>query len=40
MAMDLSDDLKAGATTEVTLTFADGDKVSFPAEVRAPGEAD
>ncbi len=40
MAMDLSDTLKAGGSTEVTLTFADGDKVSFPAEVRAAGEAD
>jgi len=40
MAMDLSDTLKAGSSTEVTLTFADGDKVSFPAEVRAPGDAD
>jgi copper(I)-binding protein len=40
MAMDLSDTLKAGASTEVTLTFADGDKVSFPAQVRAPGDAD
>jgi copper(I)-binding protein len=40
MAMDLSDTLKAGTSAEVTLTFANGDKVSFPAEVRAPGDAD
>jgi copper(I)-binding protein len=40
MAMDLSDTLKAGTGTEVTLTFANGDKVSFPAQVRAPGDAD
>lgn len=40
MAMDLSDTLKSGASTEVTLTFANGDKASFPAEVRAPGDAD
>jgi len=40
MAMDLSDTLKAGASTEVTLTFADGDKVSFPAAIRAPGDSD
>jgi copper(I)-binding protein len=40
MAMGLSDTLTAGTSTEVTLTFADGDKVSFPAEVRAPGDGD
>lgn len=40
MAMDLSDTVKAGTNVEVTLTFADGDKVSFPAAVRAAGDAD
>jgi copper(I)-binding protein len=40
MAMDLSDTLMAGTSTEVTLTFANGDKASFPAQVRAPGDAD
>ena len=38
MAFDLSPDLKAGDTTEVTLTVVGGDKYSFPAEVRAAGE--
>lgn len=39
MAMDLADTLVAGGATEVTLTFASGDKISFPAEVRAAGDA-
>lgn len=39
MAMNLSDDLQAGGSTEVTLTFANGDKVSFPVEIRSPGDA-
>ncbi|MFV0645285.1 MAG: copper chaperone PCu(A)C [Sphingomonadaceae bacterium] len=38
MAMDVSPDLKPGDTTEVTLTFAGGDKFSFPAEIRAAGD--
>lgn len=37
MVMDLDPSLKAGGTTEVTLTFAGGDKTSFPAKVEAPG---
>lgn len=37
MAMDLDPSLKVGDTTEVTLTFLGGDKVSFPAKVEAPG---
>lgn len=39
MAMDLADTLKPGGTTEVTLTFASGDKASFPATILAAGEA-
>jgi copper(I)-binding protein len=39
MAMDLSDTLKAGDSVDVTLTFANGDKASFTADVRAPGDA-
>jgi len=39
MAMDLDTALEAGDTTEVTLTFSDGDKVSFPAAVLAAGDA-
>ena len=38
MAMELDDSLVAGGTAEVTLTFGGGDKVSFPAEIRAAGD--
>ncbi len=38
MAMDLSDSLQVGGETEVTLTFVGGDKISFPVEIRAPGD--
>jgi copper(I)-binding protein len=38
MAMDLADTVTAGSTAEVTLTFVGGDKLSFPAEVRAAGD--
>jgi copper(I)-binding protein len=38
MAMQLDDTVKAGGTAEVTVTFVGGDKVSFPAEVRAAGD--
>lgn len=38
MAMDVSPELKAGGTTEITLTVVGGDKISFPAEVRAAGD--
>lgn len=38
MVMDLDDTLQAGGSTEVTITFLGGDKLSFPAEVRAAGE--
>lgn len=37
MAMDLADTLAQGGSTEVTLTFANGDKVSFPATIVGPG---
>lgn len=37
MVHDLGPDLAAGDTAEVTLTFADGDKVSFPAAVQTIG---
>ncbi len=37
MVFDLSSTLKAGATTELTVTFADGDKVSAPLKVEAAG---
>ena len=39
MAFDISDRLEIGSETEVTLTFASGDKVSFPVQVRAAGDA-
>ncbi len=39
MVMGLADTVKAGGTVEVTLTFIRGDKVSFPAEVLAAGDA-
>jgi len=38
MANNLADTVAAGGTAEVTLTFVGGDKVSFPAEVRAAGD--
>ena len=38
MANSLADTVVAGGTAEVTLTFAGGDKLSFPAEVRAAGD--
>lgn len=40
MAMGLPDTLKAGEKVDVTVTFANGDKASFEADVRAPGQAD
>jgi len=40
MAMNLDENLAPGDTTEFTVTFVGGDKVSFPAEVRAPGDAE
>lgn len=38
MANDLADTVTAGGQAEVTLTFVGGDKVSFPADVRAAGD--
>jgi copper(I)-binding protein len=38
MAMDLDESLAAGGTTEVTLTFAGGDKISFPAAIKGAGD--
>ena len=38
MAMGLPETMVAGGQTEVTVTFVGGDKVSFPAEVRAAGD--
>lgn len=37
MAFDLDGKLKAGETTEMTITFADGDKVSAPLKLEAMG---
>lgn len=39
MAFDIDKALKAGGESELTLTFADGDKISIPAKVEAMGEA-
>lgn len=38
MAMEPGEDLVVGGETEVTLTFVRGDKCSFPAQIRAPGD--
>ncbi len=37
MVFDVGTDLKAGAETELTVTFTDGDKVSVPAKIEAMG---
>jgi periplasmic copper chaperone A len=37
MAFDIADTLKPGMPSELTLTFADGDKVSVPLRVEAMG---
>ncbi len=37
MAFTLDPKLKAGGTTEMTLTFADGDKLSVPLQIEAAG---
>ena len=39
MAFDLSEELADGGETEVTLTFADGDKLSAPVEIRSLSSA-
>jgi copper(I)-binding protein len=38
MAMKLADTVTAGSKADVTVTFVGGDKVTFPADVRAAGE--
>jgi len=38
MAMSLDPALVAGGETEVTLSFVNGDKLSFPAQIRAAGD--
>ncbi len=37
MAFDVAGTLKAGETTEMTITFADGDKLSAPLKIEAMG---
>lgn len=39
MVHEIGDGLTPGSTTELTLTFADGDKVSVPANVQTVGDA-
>ncbi len=39
MAFDLIDGLEAGGTTEMTLTFSGGDKLSTPLAIQSPGGA-
>ena len=39
MVFGVPEDLAAGDETEITLIFANGDKVSIPLEVRSPGDA-
>jgi len=39
MAMDLDPSLQKGGKTEASLTFAGGEKVSFPVEILAAGDA-
>lgn len=39
MAFEVDDKLKAGATTEMTITFTDGDKISVPLKIEAMGAA-
>lgn len=38
MVMDLPASLKPGGTVEMTITFADGDKLSAPLVIAAPGQ--
>ncbi len=39
MAMDLDPSLAAGGTTDVTVHFTTGKKSTFPAEIKAAGDA-
>jgi hypothetical protein len=40
MVMDIEETLTAGDTTEATITFAGGDKQSFPVAIEAAGGGD
>ena len=40
MAYEVDEGLEVGGETEVTRTFVGGGKVSFPVEIRAPGDGD
>ena len=37
MVFDIAASLQAGGTSEMTLTFADGDKLSAPLKLETPG---
>jgi periplasmic copper chaperone A len=37
MVFDIKDTLRAGGTTQMTLTFADGDKLTAPIKIEAAG---
>jgi len=39
MAFDLATTLAAGGTTEMTVTFADGDKISAPLAIKGVGQS-
>ena len=39
MAFEVDGKLKAGGTTEMTITFLDGDKISAPLKIEAMGAA-
>jgi periplasmic copper chaperone A len=39
MAFEVDAQLKAGDTTELTVTFLDGDKISAPLKIEAMGTA-
>lgn len=40
MAMKLANSLQIGGTTHATATFSDGEKISFPVRLLAPGVED
>ncbi|MDE8651929.1 copper chaperone PCu(A)C [Novosphingobium album (ex Liu et al. 2023)] len=40
MAFDIADTLEKGGTSEITLTFAGGDKLSMPIKIEAMGDDD
>ena len=39
MAFELADELRSGSSTELTLTFSDGDKLSMPLHIETMGDA-